>query len=50
MLAACSKIAEDSLRAIGINPEYVRSLLRNYACVYAILMKGARLRGEEAEE
>ena len=45
-----TKIAEDSLRAIGINPEYVRSLLRNYACVYAILMKGARLRGEEVEE
>lgn len=44
-----TKIAEDSLRKIGIDPEYVRSLLRNYACVYAILMKGARLKGEEAE-
>ena len=44
-----TKIAEDSLRRISIDPEYVRSLLRNYACVYAILMKGARLRGEEAE-
>jgi uncharacterized protein YutD len=45
-----TKIAEDSLRKIGINPEYVRSLLRNYTCVYAILMRGARLRGEEVEE
>jgi hypothetical protein len=44
-----TKIAEDSLKKIGINPEYVRSLLRNYACVYAILMRGARLRGEEEE-
>jgi len=42
-----TKIAEDALKSIGINPEYVRSLLRNYACVYAILMRGARLRGEE---
>ncbi len=44
-----TKIAEDSLKKIGINPEYVRSLLRNYACVYAILMRGARLKGEEEE-
>lgn len=44
-----TKIAEDSLNKIGINPEYVRSLLRNYACVYAILMRGARLKGEEEE-
>jgi len=45
-----TKISEDFLRKIGINPEYVRSLLRNYACVYAILMKGAKLKGEEVEE
>ncbi len=45
-----TKIAEDSLKKIGINPEYVRSLLRNYACVYAILMRGARLKGEEEED
>jgi hypothetical protein len=44
-----TKIAEDALKKIGINPEYVRSLLRNYACVYAILMRGARLRGEAEE-
>ena len=45
-----TKIADDALNKIGINPEYVRSLLRNYACVYAILMKGARLRGEDIED
>ncbi|MDO9537149.1 MAG: hypothetical protein Q7J68_02400 [Thermoplasmata archaeon] len=44
-----TKIAEDALKKIGINPEYVRSLLRNYACVYAIMMRGARLRGESEE-
>ncbi len=42
-----TKIAEDALKNIGINSEYVRSLLRNYACVYAILMRGARLKGDE---
>ncbi len=45
-----TKIAEDSLRKIDQSPEYVRSLLRNYACVYAILMRGARLKGEEIED
>ncbi|MEW5937632.1 MAG: hypothetical protein AB1665_07430 [Candidatus Thermoplasmatota archaeon] len=44
-----TKIAEESLRKISIDPEYVRSLLRNYECVYAILMKGARLKGEEVD-
>ena len=42
-----TKIAEDALKNIGINSEYVRSLLWNYACVYAILMRGARLKGAE---
>lgn len=45
-----TKIAKNALETIGINPEYVRSLLRNYACVYAILMKGARLKGKEEAE
>jgi hypothetical protein len=42
-----TKIAMDNLGEIGINPEYVRSLLRNYECVYAILMKGAKLKEEK---
>ncbi len=45
-----TKINEEALQKLGINPEYVRSLLRNYACVFALVMKGARLRGEEVEE
>ncbi len=45
-----TKIADDNLKKIGVNSEYVRSLMRNYACVYAILMRGARLKGEEVEE
>jgi hypothetical protein len=40
-----TKIAEEPLERIGVNPEYIRSLLRNYACVYALMMKGAK--GEE---
>ncbi len=42
-----TKIAEAPLKRIGVNPEYIRSLLRNYACVYALVMKGSK--GEEAE-
>jgi len=45
-----TKIDEDNLNKIGINREYVRSLLRNYACVFALVMKGARLKGEVNEE
>jgi hypothetical protein len=45
-----TKIVEDNLRKIGINPDFVRSLLRNYACVFALVMKGAKLRGEVSEE
>jgi hypothetical protein len=39
-----TKISERNLRKLGINPEHVRALLRNYECVYAILMKGAKLK------
>ncbi len=45
-----TKIDEENLNKIGINKEYVRSLLRNYACVFALVMKGARLKGEVNEE
>jgi len=43
-----TKIAEDPLKRIGVNPEYIRSLLRNYACVYALVMKGSK--GESPPE
>lgn len=39
-----TKISERNLKKLGINPEHVRSLLRNYECVYAITMKGAKLK------
>ncbi|MCK4443899.1 MAG: hypothetical protein KAW09_05115 [Thermoplasmata archaeon] len=42
-----TKISEENLKKIGMNPEYVRSLLRNYDCVYSIMMKGARLAEED---
>lgn len=42
-----SKINSESLKKIGINPEYIRSLLRNYACVYGLIMTDARLHVEE---
>ena len=45
-----TKIDEENLKKIGINKEYVRSLLRNYACVFALVMKGAKLKGEVSEE
>jgi hypothetical protein len=39
-----TKMSERNLRKLGTNPEHVRALLRNYECVYAILMKGAKLK------
>jgi len=44
-----TRIAEENLKKIGIQSEFVRSLLRNYPCVFALVMKGARLKGEESE-
>ena len=44
-----TKIVREYLKKIGINEEFVRSLLRNYACVFALVMKGAKLRGESME-
>ena len=39
-----TKISERNLRKLIINPEHVRALLRNYECVYAIMMKSAKLK------
>ncbi len=38
-----TKISDPNLKQLGLKPDYVRSLLRNYECVFAVLMKGARL-------
>lgn len=45
-----TKIAEDSLDKIGIDPEYIRSLLRNYSCVYAVLLKGAKIKSKKEKK
>ncbi len=45
-----TKINEEALNRIGIDVEYIRSLLRNYACVFALILKGARLKGKEVKE
>jgi uncharacterized protein YutD len=39
-----TKLDEDSLNKIGIDPEYIRSLLRNYACVYAVILSDAKIK------
>ena len=31
------------LKLIGKKEDYIRSLLRNFACVYALIMKDARI-------
>jgi len=45
-----TKIAEDSLKKIGMDPEYIRSLLRHYACVFAVIMRGARIKSDEGSD
>jgi hypothetical protein len=49
------KIVEEALTRIGINPEYIRSLLRNYTCVFSLIIREAKIKGsdkggKEAEE
>ena len=39
-----TRISSRNLQKIGINREHVRALLRNYECVYALLMRGARFK------
>ena len=39
-----TRISSRNLHKIGINREHVRALLRNYECVYALLMRGARFK------
>ena len=42
-----TKISAKNLQKIGINPEHVRALLRNYECVYALEMRGAKMKENE---
>ena len=41
-----TRMSSKNLAKININPEHVRALLRNYECVYALIMRGARLKEE----
>jgi hypothetical protein len=43
------KIVEEALNRIGINPEYIRSLLRNYICVFSLIIREAKIKGAEKE-
>lgn len=45
-----TKLNEGALKTIGIDREYIRSMLRNYACVFALIQRGARLKNQEVEE
>src|SRR3990170_3271188 len=36
----------EEVAKININPDHIRALLRNYECVYALIMRGARLNEE----
>ncbi len=40
-----TKISTKNVAMVNINEEHVRALLRNYECVYALVMRGARLKG-----
>ena len=44
------KIVEEALNRIGINPEYIRSLLRNYICVFSLIIREAKIKGAEKDE
>ena len=39
-----ARISEKHARTINIHADHVRALLRNYECVYALVLRGARLR------
>ncbi len=45
-----TKINVEALNKIGINPDYIRSLLRNFACVYGLLLRDAHINPMKIEE
>ena len=45
-----TKIDDEAMQRIGIDKEYIRSMLRNYSCVFALVQKGARLKSQEVTE
>src|SRR6266480_4086131 len=41
-----TKISSKNVVQVNINEDHVRALLRNYECVYALVVRGARIKGE----
>src|SRR5438876_192492 len=41
-----TKISSKNVVQVNINEDHVRALLRNYECVYALVLRGARIKGE----
>jgi len=41
-----TKISSKNVVQVNINEDHVRALLRNYECVYALVLRGARLKGD----
>ena len=41
-----TKISSKNVAQVNINEDHMRALLRNYECVYALIMRGARIKGE----
>ena len=41
-----TKISPKNVAQVNINEDHVRALLRNYECVYALVMRGARIKGD----
>ena len=41
-----TKISSKNVVQVNINEDHVRALLRNYECVYALVLRGARLKEE----
>src|SRR2546428_315287 len=41
-----TKISSKNVAQVNINEDHMRALLRNYECVYALVMRGARIKGE----
>ncbi|HYU07558.1 MAG TPA: hypothetical protein VEM77_10325, partial [Thermoplasmata archaeon] len=41
-----AKISPKNVAQVNINEDHVRALLRNYECVYALVMRGARIKGD----
>ncbi len=41
-----AKISSKNVVQVNINEDHVRALLRNYECVYALVLRGGRIKGE----